>query len=164
MSAFDVEDFLNTPQTAGFDTRFPLHKAGDWEGYIGGGDKDIDIRSFTANDKNGQPVAYTTLEVMLYTDNPAALSDGAVAPARVRWTGFLDLTPERKIDLSSGKNRQLGYLLMATGHQDKTGKNLKPWSKTSLAGCRLKYTVAHSPRKNNPSELQDSVSKIAAAA
>jgi hypothetical protein len=164
-SVFDAEAFLGSEQSAGFDTRYPLHKAGDWEGYIGAADKDIAIRSFDAKDKNtGEDITYTTMEVMLYTDNPAALSEGAVAPARCRLSIFLDLTPDGKtIDMSPGKNKGLGYLLTATGFQDKTGKVLKPWSKSKLAGLRLKYTVTHSPQKKNPAELQDSVSKVAAA-
>lgn len=163
MSAFDPVEFLNSPQAASFDTRFPLHKAGDWDGYIGSGDKDIQIRSFDGQDKEtGSPVTYTVLEVAVYTENPAALSDGAVAPARCRWTGFLDMAPDGKgLDLAPGRNRQLGYLLTATGHQDKTGKQLKPWSKLSLAGVRVKYRVGHTPNKKT-GELQADVTMIAA--
>lgn len=164
MSAFDPVEFLNSPQSASFDTRFPLHKAGDWSGFIGADAKDIDIRSFDAQDKQtGAPVTYTVMEVMIYTEDARALSDGAVPPARCRLSVFLDLAPDGKsLDLSPGKNRGLGYLLTATGHQDKTGKQIKPWSKASLAGQRLKYTVGHSPMKNNPSELQAAVTKVAA--
>jgi len=163
MSAFDPQEFLNSPQQASFDTRFPLHKAGDWDGYIGSGDKDIVIRSFDSTDKDsGQPVTYTVMEVALYTDNPSAVGEGGTAPARCRWTGFLDMAPDGKsLDLAPGKNRQLGYLLTATGHQDKTGKQIKPWSKTSLAGVRVKYRVGHSPNKKT-GELQADVTQVAA--
>lgn len=164
MSAFDPQEFLNSPQSASFDTRFPLHRAGDWDGIIGIGEKDIDIRSFDGTDKaTGAPVTYTVMEVMIYTDDFRAVSDGAIAPARCRLSIFLDLAGDGKsLDLAPGKNRGLGYLLTATGHQDKTGKQIKPWSKTSLAGQRVHYTVGHSPMKNNPGELQANVTKVAA--
>jgi hypothetical protein len=164
MSAFDPQEFLNSPQQAGFDTRFPLHRPGDWEGHIGSGDKDIVIRSFDATDKEtGQPVTYTVMEVALYTENPAAVGEGGTAPARCRLSIFLDMAPDGKgLDLSPGRNRGLGYLLTATGHQDKTGKAIKPWSKMSLAGMRVKYRVAHSPMKKNPGELQADVTMVAA--
>lgn len=164
-SAFDAEAFLGSEQSASFDTRYPLHKPGDWEGYIGAADKDIVIRSFSAPDKvTGESVDYTTMEVMLYTDNPNALSEGAVAPAKCRLSIFLDIGPDGKsIDKTPGKNKGLGYLLTATGFQMKDGKEIKPWSKSKLGGLRLKYTVEHKPQKKNPAELQDSVSKVAAA-
>jgi hypothetical protein len=165
MSAFDPVEFLNSPQQAGFDTRFPLHKAGDWDGYIGSGEKDIAIRSFDGTDKeSGQPVTRTVMEVALFTENPSAVGEGGVAPARCRYTIWLDMAPDGKsLDLSPGKNRQLGYLLTATGHQDKTGKQIKPWSRQSLAGMRIKYRVAHSPRKDT-GELQADVTQVAAPA
>lgn len=165
MSAFDPQEFLNSPQAAGFDTRFPLHKAGDWDGYIGSGEKDIAIRSFPGTDKeSGAQIERTVMEVGLYTENPAAVGEGGVAPARCRLTVWLDVAADGKsLDLSPGKNRQLGYLLTATGHQSKDGKQIKPWSRTSLAGQRVKYRVAHSPRKDT-GELQADVTQVAAPA
>jgi hypothetical protein len=165
MSAFDPQEFLSSPQSASFDTRFPLHKAGDWDGYIGAGEKDIDIRTFdSTNKETGQPVTYTVMEVAIYTEDPKALGDGATPPARCRLSIFLDIAPDGKsLDLSTGKNRGLGYLLTATGHQDKTGKQIKPWSKTSLAGQRVKYRVAHSPNKKT-GELQADVTQVASPA
>jgi hypothetical protein len=161
---FDPQEFLASPQSAGFDTRFPIHKAGDWDGYIGAGDKDIDIRTFQGTNKQGEAVTYTVLEVALYTENPAAVGEGGTPPARVRFSAFLDLGPDGKsLDNAPGKNRQLGYLLTATGHQDKTGKQIKPWSKTSLAGQRIKYRVAHTPRKDT-GELQADVTQVASPA
>ena len=163
MSAFDPVEFLNNPQSSGFDTRFPLHKAGDWNGYIGSGEKDIIIRSFDGTDKeSGQPVTRTVMEVALYTEDPNALGEGGVAPARCRLTIWLDVGPDGKsLDKAPGRNKGLGYLLTATGHQTKEGKEIKPWSKTSLAGQRVKYRVGHSPRKDT-GELQADVTQVAA--
>lgn len=163
MSAFDSAEFLNNPQSASFDTRFPLHKAGDWDGYIGTGDKDISTRVVNGTDKaTGAAVERPIMEVWCYTENPAAVGDGGVAPARCRYNVWLDLAADGKsLDNAPGKNRQLGYLLTATGHQDKTGVQVKPWSKASLAGMRIKYRVAHTPRKDN-GELQADVTQVAA--
>lgn len=161
MSAFDPVEFLNSPQSSGFDTRIPLHKPGDWDGYIGSADKDIQVRVVNQNDENGQPVERKILEVQLYTDNEKALGDGAIAPARCRLSVWLETTASGSIDKAPGKNRPLGYLLFATGHQTKDGKEIKPWSKTSLAGVRVKYRVAHKPRKDT-GELQADVTMVAA--
>lgn len=165
MSAFDPQEFLNSPQSAGFDTRFPLHRAGDWTGTIGSGEKDIVSRIVKGKDKDtGAEVDRPILEVALYAEDPTAVGEGGTAPARCRYTIWLDMATDGKgLDLSPGKNRQLGYLLTATGHQDKTGKTIKPWSRTSLAGCRVKYRVAHSPRKDT-GELQADVTQVAAPA
>lgn len=164
MSAFDPNEFLNSPQSAAFDTRFALHNAGDWDGYVGSGDKDIAIRTVQTTDKaTGQPLERQVMEVALYTDNPSAVGEGGTAPARCRYTCWLDLTPAGGLDMGKGKNRQLGYLLTATGHQDKAGVQIKPWSKASLAACRLKYRVGHSPRKDT-GELQADVTQVAALA
>ena len=165
MSAFDPQEFLNSPQSSGFDTRFPLHKAGDWLGYIGSGERDISTRVVNGTDKEtGSPVERPVMEVWCYTEDPNALGDGGIAPARARYTIWLDVASDGKtLDMAPGKNRQLGYLLTATGHQSKDGKATKPWSRQSLAGQRVKYRVAHSPRKDT-GELQADVTQVASPA
>src|SRR5207302_11513393 len=92
------------------------------------------------------------MEVPRYTETPKALGEGATPPARCRLSIWLD-TNGAGLDMSPGKNRGLGYLLTATGHQDKKGVQIKPWSRQSLAGQRVKYRVKHSPRKDT-GELQ----------
>src|SRR6266480_7560219 len=120
-SAFDPIEFLNNPQSAAFDTRFPLHQPGDWTGYIGAGEKDIVIRQVNVTNKDtGQSEERQIMEVALYTEDPKALGEGATPPARCRYSIWLDTTGAG-LDMSPGKNRQLGYLLTATGHQDKKG-------------------------------------------
>jgi len=162
-SAFDPQEFLNSPQQAAFDTRFPLHRAGDWNGYIGADEKDISIRTVQVTDKETQQqIERQIMEVALYTEDPKAVGDGGTAPARCRLSVWLD-TKDGGLDMSPGKNRQLGYLLAATGHQDKKGVQIKPWSRMTLAGARVKYRVAHSPRKDT-GELTADVTQVAASA
>ena len=162
-SAFDPQEFLNSPQSASFDTRFPLHQPGDWDGYIGADEKDITIRTVKVTDKDtGVESERQIMEVALYTENPKALGEGATPPARCRLSIWLD-TNGAGLDMSPGKNRGLGYLLTATGHQDKKGNQIKPWSRQSLAGQRVKYRVKHSPRKDT-GELQADVTQVAAPA
>ncbi len=137
-SAFDPQEFLNSPQQAAFDTRFPLHRAGDWNGYIGADEKDISIRTVQVTDKETQQqIERQIMEVALYTEDPKAVGDGGTAPARCR--------------------------LSVWRHQDKKGVQIKPWSRMTLAGARVKYRVAHSPRKDT-GELTADVTQVAASA
>ena len=145
-SAFDPQTFLNSTFSEGFDTRVPLHKAGDWSGYVGSGDKDINSRLVTRDD-GSKSIA---MDVACYTEDPKARPEG-LAPnqhPRARFTAWIDLNASNMPDSTPGKSRSLGLLLYATGFQTKDGKPLKPWSPQTLKGQRLKYRVIHEVRKD----------------
>jgi hypothetical protein len=156
MSTFDPAAFLSATFTEGADVRAILHPPGDWIGYVGLGEKDLLARNVDTKD-GVRPL----WEVYLYCDDPAAKAEGSSDPARVRYTMWLDTTAEGGLDFSPGHNRDLGYLLMALGIQDKTGKITKPWSPHDWKGRQLRYTVTHEPRRDN-GELQARVGKLAA--
>ena len=145
-SAFDPLAFLNSTFSEGIDTRVPLHKAGDWSGYIGTGDKDVTSRLISRED-GSKAIA---MDVACYTEDPKARAEG-LAPnvnPRARYTAWIDLGANGNPDTSPGKSRSCGALLYATGFQTKDGKIIKPWSPMALKGCRLKYRVVHEVRKD----------------
>jgi len=145
-STFDPAAFLNSTFSEGADTRIPLHKAGDWSGYVGTGDKDINSRIITRED-GSKSIA---MDVAIYTEDPKARSDG-MAPnmnPRARYTAWIDLNGNGQLDMGAGKSRSLGALLYATGFQQKDGKIIKPWSPNGLKAARLKYRVVHDVRKD----------------
>lgn len=158
-SAFDPTTFLHATYSEGADTRTPVHQPGEWSGYIGADERDIQMR--TANTKDGER---TLWEVYFYSDDPKARDPNFPdLPARVRYSMWLDLAADGKsLDFSPGKNRGLGFFLTALGYQDKTGRVLKPWSPKMWAGQRIRYTVKHEARKDT-GEIVANVADIAAA-
>lgn len=158
MSNFDPTAFLGGTYTEGFDTRIPLHKAGEWSGYIGAGDKDLAVR--TVETKAGPRVV---AELWYYTEDPQAVPESGRSPIRARQTVWLDFVPgTQSLDFSPGNNRVLGYVLTALGFQDKNGKIIKPWSWNALKGSRIKYRVEHKPRQDT-GELQAEVAGVLTA-
>lgn len=141
MSNFSPESFLGTNYSEGFDTRYAVHKPGDFKGYVGKDAKDIKARE--VNTKDGTRVV---VDVALYTDNPEAVGEGGKPPARARYTVWIDRTDSGGLDRAPGKNRQLGALLLALGFQDKAGLQVKPWSWQSFHGMPIGYRVVHEAR------------------
>jgi len=143
-SAFSPETFLGGNYQEGFDTRYPLHKAGDWKGYIGKDAKDLHAREVQT-----QEGPRVIVDLSLYTDNPSAMGEGqAKPPSRARLTLWIDQTPQGGLDRAPGKNRVLGTVLTALGFQDKTGAQVKPWGWKDFHGRALAYRVVHEPRKD----------------
>ena len=148
-SAFDPQAFLNGTFNQGVDTRIPLHKPGDWVGMVGVGDKSIAVRAMSGQYKDGTPYSAIAMDVWLETEDPSAVEEGGIAPARARYSIWADTKADGNIDLSPGKSRSLGHLLTALGFQDKSGKVIKPWSPQAFKGLRVKYRVVHDVRKDN---------------
>lgn len=162
MSAFDPVSFLGSTYDQGFDTRVPLHKPGDWKGYIGSGEKDIVPREvqITKGERAGEQVVI--VDIWYYTEDPSAVGDGGIPPARARQSAWLDFVPGTKnLDFSPSKNRTLGYILTALGYQDKNGKLLKPWSWMGLRGARIGYRVEHRQREDTGDMVADVVAVVA---
>ena len=160
-SSFDPAAFLNSTFNEGADTRIPLHKPGDWAGYVGTGDKDINSRIVTRTD-GSKSIA---MDVACYSEDPKARPDG-LAPTqhpRARYTAWIDLKDNGLPDMSEGKSRSLGALLYATGFQKKDGSIIKPWSPMGLKGARLKYRVIHEVRKDTGDPVAN-VSQVLPAA
>lgn len=158
MSVFNTQSFLEATYDQGIDTRYPLHKPGDWIGSVGMGTNDVSARQ--AETKDGPR---TIWEVWLQAENPAAQSDGFDPPARCRYSMWIDNRPDGALDFSSGKNRQLGHLLTALGFQDKEGNSQasKRWGPSMWKGMRLRYRVEHEVRKDN-GELVANVAAVSA--
>lgn len=140
MSMFDPQAFLDSEQSTGFDSRNIIPNAGEYVGYVGMGEKDIEMKQFPRKDGNGDT---TIASFWLYTDDTRAAPEGLQLPARCRFDCFVDFLPGGGLDFGPGKNKQLGRLLFALGYQDKDGKNAKPWSFRKLGGGRLKFVIGH---------------------
>ena len=143
MTSFSPESFLGTNYSEGFDTRYAVHRPGDFKGYVGKDARDINAREVQT--KDGPRVV---VDVALYTDNPEAVGEGGKAPARARMSIWIDQTESGSLDRAPGKNRQLGAFLLALGFQDKTGMQVKPWSWQSFHGMSIGYRVVHEARKD----------------
>lgn len=163
-SSFDPVLFMNQQQTKGADIRFFLHNAGDWKGIIGMGERDVGFITVDQEDKDnpGTKIKRLVARVYLQTDDPKAAPEGATPPMRVRLDIFLDTVSGNLnvLDWGPGMNKGLGYLLYATGYQDKFGVLKRPWSWPGLKGNQLMYKVRHSPRKDT-GEPQAEVQSVA---
>lgn len=147
-STFDPQAFLNGTFNEGVDTRIPLHKPGDWKGFVGTDEKSITVRPMNGQRKDGTPYSALAIDVWCETQDPSAVGEGGIPPARARYSIWCDLSPQGTIDLSPGKSRSLGHLLTALGFQDKSGKLVKPWSPNAFKGMPLTYRVIHEVRKD----------------
>jgi hypothetical protein len=153
---------MNAQRLEGADTRTPLHRPGDWTGSIGHEAADFQFRQ-ASWDKDGQHFEGVGCTIYFYTDDPKDVGEGGAPPARVRWQSLLEKTSSGGLAMgkaSNGmqQNKQLGYLLTALGFQTKEGQNLKPWSFEQMKGMRLKYRVAHEPRKDTGEPVAEVVS------
>lgn len=159
MSVFDPKAFLAATYTEGIDTRRALHAPGEFTGHIGAEERDLQIREVTTKDGKR-----TVWDINLYADDQDRARDPNFPEeqARARVSLWLDLKPDgSSLDMSPGKNRDLGNLLTALGFQTKDGKSIKPWSPGMFRGMRLRYTVVHKAGTRE-GEIFDNVDKIAA--
>lgn len=152
--SFDPEQFLNTLQEDGVDTRFIPHPAdGEYQGYIGTDPKDITFKT--------TPKGATILEVNVYTEDPAVCEVTSRTPTKVRWSAFLDVNESGGLDLSPGKNRRLGMMLTALGFQNLDGTGARPWKFSDWHGLPLRYTVNLRPADDGTGTMYDEVSRVA---
>lgn len=147
---FNPDDFLNSTVTGVLATRRPpMPEIEEATLLI----KDLNAR-MTGGD-NPQPV----LDVTMVVDEQVARDVTGMTEPTVRYGCWLDLTPEGDLDMSEGKNIQLGRLREAVG-QNQDGV---AWQPSQLLGQVLRGKITQRPDKNDPETIYNDVVAIKAA-
>lgn len=127
-STFNPDAFMTTTTTESLSTQLLPWPLND-DGYTAA-IKSVNIR--TAKERQ-------ILDVVWTTDDEAVKKATGLPEPTVRQSIFLDLTDSGVLDVSKGKNIQLGRLREALG-QNKAGK---PWAPAQLIGAVAKLIVSH---------------------
>lgn len=151
MSTFDSVQFLIQESDASIDTKIvpiPLRA----EPYQAQVDR---VNAKEVNTKDGPRIVMDLTWEILDENVKKKLG---LKKVTVRQGVFLDLTDEGAIDMSKGKNRQLGLIREAVG-QNKDGK---PWSPGMLQGQTANLTISHRPDENDPENVYSEVKRVTA--
>lgn len=149
-SIFDPNAFLNTEIKGAIDTTVVPIPEGEYNAQVSRAPRFRKIDT-----KNGERVVMDVswgiddenVKKITMHDNPAA-----------RQTVFLDLTEEGAMDMSKGKNRQLGLLREAVGQNTEKGT----WSPAQLEGTVAHVKVEHSPNEADPDNPFANVTRVTA--
>ena len=125
---FDPDEFLNTSVEGTLDTRSVPVPEGEWLATISG-------LSTRVVGQDSKPVLDVTWKI---EDNEKVAKATGRDVSTVRQTIWLDITESGGLDMSKGKNIQLGRLREAVG-QNTSG----PWSASMLEGHTAIVRVEH---------------------
>lgn len=133
--AFNAESFLQQTVEAKLSTKRIPHPDGIFdEGQI----VDLQLKSGTAKESGKQ---WARLEVIIQATDPAIREEMKLPEgqeAKVRFECFLDLDENNNLDVSEGKNIQLGKLRNAAGQNSD-----ESWSIMDLKSAVVGYKVKH---------------------
>ena len=143
MSAFDPEVFMNTNVEGVIDTTIipvPVDE------YLGLASK----LTYRTN-ADGSTIMDVHWEILDEKVKEITRMDVPICRQGV----WLDLTEEGQIDMSPGKNRQLGLV------RESVGQNTpKPWNPNMLLGQSATVRVEHSPNANDPESPYANVKRV----
>ena len=126
---FDPDQFMNAETEGEISTEFTPVPEGEYNALITG----VNARS-TSSEKG----EYVILDVTWAIDDAQVSEAVGMDNPTVRQSIFLDTTESGGLDLSKGKNIQLGRLREAVGQNDPG-----PWAPSRLEGNVAKVRVAH---------------------
>lgn len=151
-SNFDPTSFLDQSVTGSNATAFIPHPAGDFPAII------TKVTPRQMDSKQNPGTMQTLVDVTYETDDANAREVTGLPKPTVRQSIFLDLNDAGKLDMSKGRNVQLGRLREALGLNDPD----KPFSFNSLIGQPCVVKVVHNPSKDGRETYAnvDSVGKI----
>lgn len=136
-STFDPNEFVNQSTEGAMEETFSPIPEDEYQVMIlnNQDNERQQIRIREINTKNGPGYV---MDVPMRVDAPG---NEEAHERIVRWSGFLDFTPEHGFEFGPNKNVQLGQLRAAAG-QNEPGK---PWKPADLEGQILKVKVKHDP-------------------
>jgi len=151
MSAFDADAFLGTEYNQPTDTTMTPVPPKEYTGQV---DK---IVARQVNTQDGERIVMDVHWQVLDEGVEALLGMKKVV---AKQGIFLDLTLEGAIDMSKGKNRQLGLVREAVG-QNKSGK---PWNPNMLVTKTAKINVINKVDTNDKTLIHSNVDRVVALA
>jgi len=144
MSAFNPEDFMATQIKGEIDTKIIPIPEDDYTGQI--------QKLTTRVNTDGTVIMDIHWEIL---DDSVKELTGMNVPI-ARQGIWLDLDESGNIDLSKGKNRQLGLVRTAVGQNSD-----KAWSPNMLLGMMALVKVEHSPNASDPESPYANVKRVA---
>ena len=132
--SFDAQSFLDASVSGALDTKLIPVPIGDYQAFI----ETVDARTWQSKDGTKSGLALDVVWVIEDQDVKQLLGRDTI---KVRQGIMLDLTPEGKLDMSKGKNINLGRLREAVGKNSAH----EPFSFTMLPGLFAKVAVTHRP-------------------
>lgn len=135
MSEFDPNQFLEQSTDQAMEERFSPIPEGEYRAVIVD-DPDNENRQIRIREVNTRFGPGYVMDVPLQVDSP----DNELANQKhVRWSSFLDFSPENGFEFGPNKNVKLGQLRSAVG-QNEPGQAWKP---KDLGGQIVRVTVKH---------------------
>jgi hypothetical protein len=150
---FSPETFMNAVFTEANDTSIIPCPAGEFASQI----VSVEPKSGTISkgDRAGEP--WARLDVLWETQDPAACSVTNRTPTKIRQGIMLDLTPQGALDMSKGKNVQLGKLREAIGLNTPG----QPFSPAMMIGRSGRTSVSHRIDERDGVTIQAEVRAVA---
>lgn len=164
--AFNVEEFLQSTITETLDTTRPAIPPGDYVAQINSDDKAVSMDKGTIGkgDRAGQE--WAAFVVLMTIPDPSGTIKAVTGrdPVIIRHSIFLDLTPNGKLDLSTGKNIDFAKLFAACGWPtDEKGKLTSGFAPSWLKGKTLKIKVTNEPDRKDSSITREVISAVTKA-
>lgn len=163
---FDVAEFMQSTITEALDTTRTPVTPGDYTAQINSDEKAISVDKGTIGkgDRAGQEWASFVCYMTIPDPSGSIKAATGRDPVVIRHSVFLDLTPDGKLDLSTGKNIDFAKLFAAAGWPtDAKGKLTSGFSANWLRGKALKVTIVNEPNPKDPSVIFERVSKVTKA-
>lgn len=149
---FDANNFMNAVYTEVNDTKLVPCPVGEFHAQI----EAVEPKSGTIGKGERMGQTWAQLLVTYVIEDEAVKSLLGRDVVKVLDGVMLDLTDSGGLDMGTGRNLRLGRL------REATGLNVKDWpfSPHMLIGKRLKVSIKHVPKYNDPSSLVAEVSGV----
>ena len=149
LSSFNPDTFVNVEYEESIDTTITPIPVGEWSA------SSNSIKFRKINTKDGErAVMDVTWELL---EEGVRKETGLDHPT-CRQTVFLDLNDAGGLDMSKGKNRQLGLLREALGQNSNAR-----WSPGMIEGQMATVTVVHNADREDPEIIYSNIKKVTKA-
>lgn len=145
-----AEDFLNDTVAGSNATSYTPVPKGEYPAMI----SKVEYRVMDSKVKPGEK--NHVIDVTFVIDDATARDVTGLPEPTVRQSIFLDVSSDNKLDMSKGKNVNLGRLREALGMNDPD----KPFSFNHLKGQACYVTVEHNPSTKDPRDVFANVGKV----
>ena len=146
MTMFDPDSFLNTEITGANSTSVPAIP--EMEALLVA----KDVASRTSGD-------WVLLDITWIVDEEEAREVTGMKEPTVRQSVFLDITDSGGLDMSEGKNVQLGRVRKALGQNDPE----IAWFPSMIVGGTARGKITQRPDKNDPERIYNAVNALVSA-
>jgi len=149
-SIFNPESFMNQQVTGSLDTQYIPVPAGDYLAQI------EDVKPRKAKDSTILDISWLIGSDQMTPLGQTVQQVTNLPKNTVRQSLFLDITSEGFLDVSKGKNIQLGQLRDALGQNDPQ----RPWGPSMLKGQVAKVAVSHRMADDGSGKIYSDIKNV----